>query len=324
METFSLEKIEKLDPVVVFTGGGVDPLLDAITAEVRTFVPDTTTDKGRKEIASLAYKVSQAKVRLDTAGKSLVEGWKQQAAKVDQVRKKIRDDLDALRDEARKPLTEWEAAEEERLAAAKLSAEILMAHSEALAMNDLFDREQEVKRKEAELARLAEEKRQQEESDRIERERAEREAQIAKEAAEKAAREEREKAEAERLRLENAEREAREAKERAEREAKEATERAERERIAAEERAKVEREMAEREADRRAKFAVEQAERERKEKEERERVEEERRQANKRHRAKIQLEVVTAIVGSGFNQAQALKLCELIDGGKIPHVKIEY
>jgi len=104
------------DIVAMFKDGGaqIDPILARIEAEVRSHAPNLTTDKGRKAIASLAYKVSQSKTALDNAGKKLTEDQKQAIAAVDAARKKIRDRLDALRDEARKPLTDWEAAEEAR------------------------------------------------------------------------------------------------------------------------------------------------------------------------------------------------------------------
>ena len=104
------------DIVAMFKDGGakIDPILARIEAEVRQHAPDLTTDKGRKAIASLAYKVSQSKTALDNAGKKLTEDQKRATDAVDAARKKIRDRLDALRDEARKPLTDWEAAEEAR------------------------------------------------------------------------------------------------------------------------------------------------------------------------------------------------------------------
>ena len=104
------------DIVAMFKDGGaqIDPILARIEAEVRSHAPDLSTDKGRKAIASLAYKVSQSKTALDNAGKSMTEAQKKEIAAVDAARKKIRDRLDALRDEARKPLTDWEAAEDAR------------------------------------------------------------------------------------------------------------------------------------------------------------------------------------------------------------------
>lgn len=94
---------------------GIDPIIAAIAAEVRAHVPDTSTKKGRDSIASLAYRVSRSKTVLDDAGKSLNEAARAEISIVDAARRKVREQLDALRDEARKPLDDWEAAEEQRL-----------------------------------------------------------------------------------------------------------------------------------------------------------------------------------------------------------------
>jgi len=312
-DKFELSVIEKADAVQVFTGGGVDPILAAITNEVRSFVPDTSTVSGRKDIASIAYKVAQSKVLLDKAGKGLVEDWKTQAKKVDEVRKRIRDDLDELKDEARKPLTDWEEAENAREAAEALAKEISEAETEAYQYNALFDREREIERKEAKQANIEEEKRQREETERLEREREEREQRIALEAEERARKEEQEKAQRERDEFAK--------KEQA---AKEAAERAERDRVAAEQRAIIEREMAVKEAERKAQEESDRRERTRLAKEKEEREAEERRQANKRHRAKVWNESVDSLCNCGVDAKTAQLLLQDIDAGKVKNVSINY
>jgi len=101
------------------SGDGIDPLIERIKKEVMSHAPDLTTRKGREAIASLAHNVSKSNVALDTAGKTLTENAKREIAVVDAARKRIRDQLDALRDEVRKPLTDWESAEEARVARCK-------------------------------------------------------------------------------------------------------------------------------------------------------------------------------------------------------------
>lgn len=108
--------------------GAIDPIIARIEKEVRSHAPDLTTSKGRDAIASLAYKVSKSKTALDDAGKKLTEDAKKQIAVVDAARKKIRDKLDALRDECRKPLTDWEAAEDRRIAACKAAIHGFIHH----------------------------------------------------------------------------------------------------------------------------------------------------------------------------------------------------
>jgi len=102
---------------------GLDPFIDAVKKIVTEFKHDLSTATGRKKTASLAAKVSSFKVSMDDMGKSLTEDWKNKSKVVDQARKKMRDELDSLRDEARRPLTEWEDKEKSRVANIKAKIE---------------------------------------------------------------------------------------------------------------------------------------------------------------------------------------------------------
>jgi colicin import membrane protein len=95
--------------------GGVDCLFERIKQETSSHVFDMSTDKGRKFCASMAYKVSKAKTLVDDFGKDLVAEEKKKLALVDADRKSWREKCDILRDEIRKPLTEWEDAEKQRI-----------------------------------------------------------------------------------------------------------------------------------------------------------------------------------------------------------------
>jgi len=108
--------ITGMDMATVFAGGGetIDPIIARIEKEVRSHAPDLTTAKGRDAIASLAHKVSRSKKLLDDAGKKLNEDKRRQISIVDAERRKIRERLDALRDETRKPLTVWEEQQAEK------------------------------------------------------------------------------------------------------------------------------------------------------------------------------------------------------------------
>jgi colicin import membrane protein len=105
--------------VLFQTENGLDPLIARIAAEVRSHVPDLTTAKGRDAVKSLAYKVARSKTMLDDAGKLLTDEQRKAINIVDAQRRRLREQLDALRDEARKPLDDWEAAEAERVAKIK-------------------------------------------------------------------------------------------------------------------------------------------------------------------------------------------------------------
>ena len=104
---------------------GLDPFIDAVKKIVSEFKHDLSTATGRKKTASLAAKVSSFKVSMDDMGKSLTEDWKNKSKVVDQARKKMRDELDALRDEARRPLTEWENKEKSRVATIRAKIEYI-------------------------------------------------------------------------------------------------------------------------------------------------------------------------------------------------------
>ena len=132
-------------------------IIEDIENEVRAFVPDTSTPKGRKEIKSLAHKVSRSKTAIDSAGKDLVKGWKDQSKAVDADRKIIRDRLDALKNEVLIPVKRWEEEEAARLRKEEIRKEILADMDEAKQLDALFDRELLLKKEEQELRIRAEE-----------------------------------------------------------------------------------------------------------------------------------------------------------------------
>lgn len=318
-------------PELFTTKAMVEALLSKIEKRAKEHVADISTATSRKEIASNAYKVSQSKTFLDGLGKDFVAVRKAELKVSDELRKLIRDNLDALRDEVRKPLTEWEAAEEARIAKEKAEAEYMAAWDEALAEDSLFNRQRDIERREAELARIDAEKKAKEESERLERERKEREDRIAKDAAERAKRE--------------AEEAAKKQREQAEREKKAAEGRAaqaERDRIAAVERAKLEAEAAERrriesekkaEADRiqavKDAEARANAEFERKKiaqaaKEAADKAEAERLARNKAHQKAFNNDALKCLTKEGVDKETAIKIITLIAQGKITHIRIEY
>ncbi|HHZ7687172.1 TPA: hypothetical protein ACWL66_000655 [Morganella morganii] len=267
-------------------------------AEQALLDTDLSKAKNRDAIKSLAYKVTQSKTYIDKAGKAVVDELKELPKKVDASRKQCRDELDALSEEIRKPVTAWEDAEKARAAAEELVKQIERDHEEALQMNELHD----LRKAEEERKRIEHEneiKRQAAEQARIE---AEQKAQRDREAAELKARQEVEAAA-------KREREAREAQERAEREKQEAIAKAEREKLAAVE------------AERRK---AEEAERARLAEIERQKQEELKRQANKEHQRKFNREALQALTAAGFDDKTATKFLELVIKGEIPHLSMNY
>lgn len=332
-EIMDLVVIEKKNAMAVFTNNDqLDPLIEAIEKEARSLVPDVTTKKGRDAIASMAHKVARSKTYIDNAGKDLVAELKALPKQIDESRRVVRERLDALKDEVRRPLTEWEAeqariaaekaAEEERqcieaeqkAALEALKKQIETDHEMALLMNDAFDREQAEKKAEAERQRIARE----EEIKRQAEEKAKREA------AEKAQREIDAAAAREReaiLAKERAERERIEAQQRAEREQREAAERAEREKQAAVE---AERRKAQEEADR-IRREAEQREQARLAEEKRKADEQALREADVKHRKAVGVEVVKALLANtSLTRDQAIEVLTAIKDGKIPRTGISY
>ena len=114
-----LIKVETLNAATVFASGGMAPVIETIRKRISDEVPDVETAGGRKRIASNAHEVARSKVALDNMGKALTDDLNRQLAPINQERKKARDALDELKAEIRKPLTEWEDAEEERVRALK-------------------------------------------------------------------------------------------------------------------------------------------------------------------------------------------------------------
>ncbi|HHS9709972.1 TPA: hypothetical protein ACTW9I_004257 [Raoultella planticola] len=332
-EIMDLVVIEKKNAMAVFTNNDqLDPLIEAIEKEARSLVPDVTTKKGRDAIASMAHKVARSKTYIDNAGKDLVADLKALPKQIDESRRVVRERLDALKDEVRRPLTEWEAeqariaaekaAEEERLrieaeqkaALEALRKQVEVDHEMALLMDKDIDRERADKAAEAERQRIA------------------REEEIARQAEEKAKREAAEKAQREIdaaaarereaiLAKERAERERIEAQQRAEREQREAAERAEREKQAAVE---AERRKAQEEADR-IRREAEQREQARLAEEKRKADEQARREADVKHRKAVGTEIVKVLLANtSLTRDQAIEVLTAIKDGNIPHTGISY
>lgn len=129
-EIMDLVVIEKKNAMAVFTNNDqLDPLIEAIEKEARSLVPDVTTKKGRDAIASMAHKVARSITYIDNAGKDLVAELKALPKQIDESRRVVRERLDALKDEVRRPLTEWEAEQDRIKAEEAMNA----LHVEALA-----------------------------------------------------------------------------------------------------------------------------------------------------------------------------------------------
>ena len=113
--TNSIATIETMTANDIFGSYEIDNILKIINKEVMLEVPDMSTAQGRKNIISRAAKVSKLKVHLDNLGKGLVSKLKGRTSIIDQARKKMRDNLNVLRDDVRRPVTDWEDVEKDRV-----------------------------------------------------------------------------------------------------------------------------------------------------------------------------------------------------------------
>lgn len=136
MSDLAIIPAASLVPADVFKPGGVDDVLERIAKAARAEKPDVSTRQGRKEIASLALKVAKSKTHLDEMGKDLAADWKAQANRVDAERRKVRDFLDALKEEIREPLTKYEQDEAARVQAHELALDVITDRNGSIATDD--------------------------------------------------------------------------------------------------------------------------------------------------------------------------------------------
>ncbi|WP_395280870.1 hypothetical protein [Enterobacter cloacae] len=356
-EVTDLVVIEKQNAMAVFTTKEqLDPIIEAIEKEARSLVPDVSTRKGRDAIASMAHKVARSKTYIDNAGKDLVAELKALPKQIDESRRIVRERLDALKDEVRKPLTDWENAElarkdalQQRLADLRSLADVIdgvgnylpsveiqqrIESAKAVSLDDSWQevaaeagvaKDSTIQQLESALIVAKQREHEAAELERLRKEaeekaRLEREENIRREAAEQARRDAEQNAKAE---LEAAAR--REAEEKARAEA------AERQRIEAEQRAAREKQEAEARAEREKAAAVEaerlkakQAEEARMAEEKRKAEEEARRAADKEHRRAINRRVIADLIAQGIPEEFAQKAMLAIAGGKVQDAHIKY
>lgn len=348
-----LSVIEKINPAEVYNPGNIDKVLEQIEKEVSLVTLSLETEKDRKEVASLAYKVARSKTFLDDIGKKLGEDHRTALNNINAERKKVVEHLDGLRDRVRGPLDQWEAKETQRKAEQEKiisfikelgvlsdnwkfhtveglenSIKFITEHNhnweefaerarieKETALSKLNSNLDTLKVYVAEQAELAALRAA--EAKRLEDEQA---AKIAHQVAEAARIAEERTAQAEAKKVQEAveaeKRKALEAEQAAERKLQEAA----REKAALEQRIK----DAEIQAKKDQEAAVEK---------ERQRVEKERlaeiaatekREANKRHSAKINNEVLAALVSFGVEKELAKKVVTEMVLGNVPHTRISY
>lgn len=338
----SVIEIKPEQAPALFIPNGLDSYLEHIKASVSE-APDLSTDKGRKRVASLSASVSRSKTLIEKPGREYLKRLKEAVKPAEQEIKRFVDACDALRDEVRRPLTEWEA-EQEKLAAEKqmqewhtealelnaafdkeLALQIEAAHATALLDNYEYDRDIAEKKADAERQRIAHEeelKRQAAEQARIEAEataRRERDAALQRESDLKA---QAALAEANRIAAEK----------KAEQDRIDAANKAEADRLAAAQQAEREKQEAIASEQLKAKQEADRIQHEAKQKEDARLAEEKRiadeaaaRAADVAHRKTIGTAIVNALTShAGLTREQAIATLTALKDGNIPHTTIHY
>ncbi len=319
--------------------------LNALEAESRAIVPDLTTKKGIEAERSHIYKWRQSKSAVTKIHKEAKAEALEYGRKVDAVKNKLLERIDAVITERESPLREIEDREAARVDAIKwriqkmnnylefLQGTSAKSLADELAKVESFEIDDALQEFKAEAAivkndavtrlkeRLTAQQGYEAEQDELQRlrqqaqdqERKDRDARIAQEAAEKATREAEEKAKREEFLRQSEEK----------RKAEEA-EKAELRRVAELETAKREKAEAEQRAVQAEKAAKEKAEREIQDRNRREKEEADKREANKKHHAKINNEAVECLVVAGLSKDDAIIAVTSIAKREVKHVTISY
>ena len=377
----TIDDISEENAPTIFVAGGLGRFIDAVRAEVCAEVPDLKTRKGRERIASLSATVSKRKASVEKPGRDYLRHIKTLPKVVEDELREFVSSMNTLRDEIRQPLTDWEATEQARkdrhvdavqsihdfcLDLSDINAAVLLesiASVEAIRMGDQWEefeaeaarakdstlialraaliKREQYEAEQAELARLRAEKEAQAQRDR--------EAEIARQSAEKANQEAERRAQAERevaanreqalidqaaARQREAEQATRDAEAAAERQRRQlqlqaeqaqlAAEQAEANRAAAELRAEQERISAER----RQAQAVEQAKQDEIRRQSAAKAEEERqaraREADIANKTAVLTAAKEAVMQAGITEEQAKAVVNLVRRGLIPNVSISF
>lgn len=347
-----IEEISEANAPALYVAGGLQQFIDLVKGEVEGEVPDLKTRKGRERIASLAAKVSKSKTAVEKPGRDYLRRLKEMPKVIEAELRDFVTKMDALRDETRRPLTEWEAAEDARIdrhndrlnwlktltddlgELSSLHIKGLISEAEGMQLGahwEEFEAEAaNAKDKVLSTLRAALQKREQFEAEQAELARLRREAD--------------ERAEADRIRLAQeqaveAERQRMAQEQQAERDAaarreqelidqaaaqQRAIEQAEANRIAAEQRAEQERQ----DAERRAEEAAERARQDERRRADAAAAEilrqQEARERDKNHRASINRAALEAFVAGGMTEECAKQAITLIAQRKIPNIAISY
>lgn len=114
-ETQDLIVIDQATAVEVFsTNGGLDPFIKRVKDFVAAEQFDMSTEKGRTHIRSVAKKIGSSKKALEEKALELTEQWRKNTSLVNAEKKRMAEEMDALRDSILKPVQEFEQRQKEK------------------------------------------------------------------------------------------------------------------------------------------------------------------------------------------------------------------
>lgn len=111
---YSVLVVEKKDLQAFFLDAEkLDALYGHVEKMARALVADPLTKEGASQIKSCARQIASVKKRIDDIGKDVVAELKKLPGQIDANRKSLRERLEALQDDIRRPVTEIENREDE-------------------------------------------------------------------------------------------------------------------------------------------------------------------------------------------------------------------
>ena len=111
---YSVLVVEKKDLQAFFLDTvKLDALYGHVEKMARALVADPLTKEGSSQIKSCARQIASVKKRIDDIGKDVVADLKKLPGQIDANRKSLRERLEALQDDIRRPVTEIENREDE-------------------------------------------------------------------------------------------------------------------------------------------------------------------------------------------------------------------
>lgn len=112
----------------------LDALYGHVEKMARALVADPLTKEGASQIKSCARQIASVKKRIDDIGKDVVADLKKMPGQIDANRRNLRERLEALQDDIRRPVTEIENREDEIDGIKGIHLRLANASSEEIAM----------------------------------------------------------------------------------------------------------------------------------------------------------------------------------------------